>query len=385
MDNFLMATRPSRVVGKRIGKGPTKSMLCSLSLTAPFSSGVLKELLLSVIRIVQSLAMSYSLSSYMNRKLVTIWKLVLDFPGVMRDWFGLRDAVTDDVLLFSRASFSLCFFFLIFSFHVGWKIMVRLVISLLVFVPFCVALGYFPDAGVVEKSIMLAYGAVFLILLCVYVVSCCLGKREWVTKLFNPFMYPFRRLHLYCCFGCDAVRDYEMSWQVPVFLCFACWWILVTMIFFPYRGLKAFGYLWLFMGLGICLFMRLVKVAMATSRDVRELICSVYYFYTEVTYPSFIYQLCSVGWGSWSLRVYVSLFCIILPLVQKVLFTYKAQRLRSGLSWGDFYKALDESGVTFSSIFTFTDAGCPLWPISESLLRTLYCIFALRKMYLLNL
>ena len=81
----------------------------------------------------------------------------------------------------------------------------------------------------------------------------------------------------------------------------------------------------------------------------------------------------------------MSLFCIILPLVQKALFTYKARWLKSGLSCGDFDKALDESVVTFSSIFTMI---CPcrcLWPISESLLRTIYCIFALRKMYLLNL
>lgn len=231
---------------------------------------------------------------------------------------------------------SICFMCLIFSLHVGFIPTVRMILSLLIVAPLCIAISLLP-CHIYALSFVCLYGLAILVLW-----RCCYAS-ECFSRLWKLFVYPFERMQKYCQFGkagvSDPVRGSLMVW---IHLLFAGAPIIAIIfsILPPTKYVRSFSLLFV-LG-GACLVVYVLRVVVASRRDLQKLAVWCHHLCYGFSYPAIAYYLicrlfkCSESFPeSWSPNLFTLVFRVVLPFLCKLRVTVQVGQLATALSLVD--------------------------------------------------
>ena len=311
-----------------------------------------------------------------------LWYVPLKFQGIVRGWFQskhLSESDSDEIEFIVSSVLSICLFCFNFSFRVGLIPALRMIAVLLVLAPLGVSLGFVPGSRH-ARWFLIGYAAILLVAWCSWS-----GFRSFCKS-------SLAILRAYCCFGRSGTEDREKgALRICMHMLLAgSLLILAVFTIWPNNHRARWASL-LFILIEASLALYVLKVVMASHRDVQKLATSIYYLCCEVSYPVIMYELgrCFLKSGKMFcetsvLHLYALLFCVILPLVHKFSATMHVRRLARSLSDNDFYQVIDNSDECYSFMFSCVKRQCYWWPLAESVWRIVYCVLCLKEVDNLN-
>ena len=323
------------------------------------SDGLMKRWVLCVIQITQVYAICQPArgEAYTDFKFVSSWSLGI--LGLLKNCLGLNNFQSmEEQFLFLTVSLTLCFLYLNYSFHTNTLVAFGVLAALAVFSTLCDCLA-----------------CLSAVVVC-FVVVLVLGILHRSGKLPGTLMNTSSQ-----CMGDGVVESRERSVSVTAHIFIACVWFSTIVISGVRQIWAAFASVLLFSVGVTCLILYMLKCLMASMHDIRQLVFSVYYFYSEIAYIPAIYHVVSLlrtgNNKSWILITFSTLFCVILPVLQKILAAFQVRRLFRSLSDEEYYNVLDNSNVVYMSIFSGLKRTHFWWPSVEMAMRITYCILSM--------
>ena len=316
-----------------------------------------------------------------------IFRITSDFLGVVIELFGLEYVNTNSFVLFVRAALSNCLFLGIFSFHLSVKVTERLILSMLVFLPLCIASGClldhkgdYPWISSWSRSIGLAVTVISFVVIAVYRLK--VNAREYIqTKIFNPLMYPIQKMFKYC--SCGTREAENVSDTLPN--CLLLVNICITWAIFPMFVRCIYVHCIISVCLTavpISLTILRCKLNLNGIHDVlTKFVWDVNYLHRDLV------QLFAVGQlgkylrdsdnRSWSLGICVVSCYVISPLLHLALTTHECRKLshRLGDNSTDYPKTIANSGAVFAHLCGIKQ-NCYWWPLLEFIVKNTYTVFS---------
>lgn len=353
------------------------------------SEGVQKDVVVSFLVFLFHILQIYGGSDWIYEKfspyMQRIFRITSDFLGVVIELFGLEYVNTDRLVLFIRSSISICLLLGIFSFHLGVKVTGRLILSMLVFLPMCIALGYLLDNQrdtwilfpIVGYLVVLSF--IVILLIAVYYLN--VNTREYIlTKIVNRFMYPIHKMVEYCSCGSREAEDVLDTIPIYFLLVSGC---LTCAIFAMFVGMiEVFWIISVFMTTLPLLSWAILRCKLNLNgiHDVlTKFVWDVNFLHRDLV------QLFAVGQlgkylrdsdnRSWSLVPCVVSCYVISPLLHLALTTHECRKLshRLGDNSKDYPKTVANSGAVFAHLCGIKQ-NCYWWPLLEFIVKNTHTV-----------